>query len=277
MYFFPDLKGLHSSTLALSASYRSQTALSGGDSQSDFILSGSITNFSLQFPGGDSKLIVAEIAKFSFQKISGANPHFDIVFGEIHFAGQLQYVETIADNLKSLFSSAGMQLQILVDRIKASLALPVPDIDLAAFSVANVCFLTTLQFQFFETEKALRLIFSLSSRQNPFELAIGIYKGGGYFSVEMTPKGGLESIDMALEFGLKVGFSIGPILGRISVAGGIYYHKGQDTAVLAGYVHLQGKAKALGWLGVSIDLTVETGYAVINNTSYAYPLTRSAS
>ena len=68
----------------------------------------------------------------------------------------------------------------------------------------------------------LTFSFAFSSRENPFNLTISLLGGGGFFGLELTPKG-VRMLEAALEAGARISIDFGVASGSISAMIGIYF------------------------------------------------------
>ena len=101
--------------------------------------------------------------------------------------------------------------------------------------------------------------FGFCSRDNPFRITIMVFGGGGFFGIEVTPKG-VRMLEAAFEFGGNFAFDVGVASGGASVMAGIYYKLEQkevdgemvEQSELTGYFRLTGNLSILGLIRVSL-------------------------
>jgi hypothetical protein len=86
----------------------------------------------------------------------------------------------------------------------------------------------------------LRLRFQLAEPDMKATIAAGIYGGCFYCALELEPKRGLISIDMALEMGAYIGIAFGPFRGHVKFMVGLHYKKDDNGVLLEGYLIAEG-------------------------------------
>src|SRR5690606_23195629 len=111
------------------------------------------------------------------------------------------------------------------DKILVSYQFVVPAISCGAFNLTNLSF--GFEFLLYFKNKPLTFNFSLSERNNPALLSIGIF-GGRFFGKLGVSSKGLEQIEILIEFGGYLGVNLGVAKGCVYLFAGIYYKKTKD-------------------------------------------------
>jgi hypothetical protein len=146
--------------------------------------------------------------------------------------------------------------------IRASFSVALPNVAVGVLSLENIVLSAGLRIPFLGNP--LSFSFGFSSRENPFYLTVSLLGGGGFFGLELTPKG-VKLLEAALEAGARISVDFGVASGSISAMIGVYFRieKLSDTEnrlLLTGYFRLRGEVDVLGLISVSITLSLELTY-----------------
>jgi hypothetical protein len=176
-------------------------------------------------------------SEVSFVSQSGQSPHFAVKIREVQFDGALAFVQKFEEFLKTL--DAGLILDLEPDHVALGYSIPIPSIQTPGFAFFNL----TLSFDFrlYFDKRPMTLGFSFATAENKFGIAVYIFAGFGFFTIEVEPKRGIVLIDAALEAGVWAGFSLGPIHGEVKLAFGFRYTKGDFGTRLEGYIVAEGR------------------------------------
>ncbi len=100
--------------------------------------------------------------------------------------------------------------------------------------------------------------FGFSTRDNPFQLALAIFGGGGYFGIKIGTDG-VHEIDAGFDFGAMAAINLGVASGSVSLTAGFQFtydldpSTGKNTCILTGYVKLTGSMSILGIIQMSLE------------------------
>ncbi|MCU0330003.1 MAG: hypothetical protein MUC47_03375, partial [Candidatus Kapabacteria bacterium] len=179
----------------------------------------------------------------------------------VEFAGPLSFVNKLKDLIPKGGSSGGVGFSFDFDvspsGVSASLTIGLPNVTVGVFSLQNMAFLMRLTIPF--DGRPFSAYFAFCTKENPFRLTIMVFGGGGFFGIEITPKG-VKMLEAAFEFGGNFAFDCGVASGGASVMAGVYYKMEQkevdgktvDQAELTGYFRLTGNLSILGLIRVSL-------------------------
>lgn len=144
--------------------------------------------------------------------------------------------------------------------------LGVPSVVLGVFTLKNIMASAAITLPF--DGRPLYFKFGFAERQNPFQLTVSLFGGGGFVMLGMTAKG-VQEIEAALEFGAFAEINFGIASGGVYVKAGLYYHWNEPDrlTVFKGYVEMGGEVQALGLISVSIILNLSLGYYKQGTTS----------
>lgn len=135
----------------------------------------------------------------------------------------------------------------------------VPSVVVGVFTLKNVMASAAIKIPF--DGRSVGFVFGFAERQNPFQLTVSMFGGGGFVLLGLDAKG-VQEIEAALEFGAFAAIDLGIASGGIYVKGGFYFHwKAADRlTVFVGYIEMGGEVQALGIISVSIVLNLSLGF-----------------
>lgn len=228
----------------------------------EFYIYGSVSNFIINLIGdGAAQFLIIEFNKISFESKNGAKPDINPDIKAVEFAGPLKFVNKLKDLIPKGGGGGGVgfsfDFSVLPTGVTASLIIGLPNVTVGVFSLQNMSFLMRLSVPF--DGRPFSAYFAFCTRENPFRLTIMVFGGGGFFGIEISPKGVLM-LEAAFEFGGNFAFDCGVASGGASVMAGIYYKMemktidGKDVqqSELTGYFRLNGNLSILGIIRVSL-------------------------
>ena len=234
-------------------------------------ISGVLTSFTLNLIP-EVPVLSAKVDSVTFKSVNGHSPDVSININSIELAEALKF---LADLAKALNPKNGPFLKEIERGIETGFRFALPNITCAAFNVYNLKLVTGVQLWFDGSPMSLGL--AICERDRPFVLAFGIFGGGGFVGLTLTPNG-IETIEASLEFGAYVTLDIGVASGSGSVAAGIYFststikrtdgNPGKITK-LYGYVHAHGEMSILGLVSLIEDFYLGLGYESRDGESLA--------
>jgi hypothetical protein len=207
-----------------------------------------------QFPA-----LTLNFQRLAFRVTDGKKPDLDVKFGGITFRGPLSFVERLKSFIPLDGFSDPPNLDISSEGVTAGFSLALPTVAVGMFSLSNVALSAAFRVPFVG-DTPLSLRFGFASREQPFNLTVSLLGGGGFFGIELSPKG-LVRLEAALEFGAAISINLGVASGAVSVMAGIYFTLGQsEEALLEGYLRLRGAVCVLGLITVSVEMYMALGW-----------------
>jgi hypothetical protein len=179
------------------------------------------------------------------------------VLTAIKFVGPLSFVEALRDLIPLDGFSDPPYLDISTKGIDAGFSVALPSIGLGLFNLSNVSLGAGFTVPFIGQPLSVR--FNFCTREQPFQLSIALFGGGGFFAITIDPLG-VQVLEAAFEFGACVSINLGVASGGVSVMAGIYFRMERDSATLSGYFRLEGHVSVLGILSISIELYLALSY-----------------
>ncbi len=191
--------------------------------------------------------------------------HVVIPDGGIEFGGPLKFLNELEKYLDPGQFVDPPSLSVSSSGVVVGYSLELPPLAVGIFTLKNVALGAALTIPF-GTDTA-RVRFNLSERHNPFQLAVMIFAGGGFFAITLGAHG-MEVLEIALEFGGSLSLDIGVASGGVSVMAGIYFklENKVESGVkifsiqLTAYIRLNGHLSVLGLVSISIEFYLELTY-----------------
>jgi hypothetical protein len=223
---------------------------SGTIKSPEYEIKGTLKDFAINLLNNTSlQFITIEFSSLEFTSTNGSQPHCDVHIKQVTFGQALTFVQKLQ---KLLNPSEGPYLILAPSGLTAGFRFALPKVSAGGFSLKNLRFDASIVLPF--TGDPARFKFAISSRDNPFQLSVGIFGGGGWFSLSIGLDG-VDETELGLEFGLAGDISIGVATGYGRVMAGIYirYKKGVG-AELAGFIDIAGHVDVLGLISLSLSV-----------------------
>jgi hypothetical protein len=218
-----------------------------------FEVEGRLSNFALSF----HDLLRVDFNGVEFKSGAGRKLSASVDFRDVEFVGTLKFVDKLRPLLKTL--GPGPFVRPLPDGVVIGYAIPIPSIALGAMTLQNIALSLAVSLPFVGGKPAA-VRFALSERNNPFLVAVTIFGGTGYFSLELRTDGRVQ-IEAAIEFGGVVALDLFIVKGGVYLFAGIFLaiQAGGEVRI-SGHLRLGGYVDVLGLVTVSIELYVALEY-----------------
>jgi hypothetical protein len=216
-----------------------------------------LNHFDLLLIGQSSAFIELIFEKIEFRIDQSLKMNTDVVLKDIRFVGCLAFVETLRDLIPLDGFSDPPSLDISEKGIDASFSLALPNIAVGMFSLTNLSLGAGFTVPFIGQPMSVR--FNFCTREQPFNLTVTLFGGGGFFGITIDPKG-VQLLEAAFEFGASISIDFGVASGGVHVMAGIYFRMEKGDASLTGYFRLGGEVDVLGLIGASLELYLELRY-----------------
>lgn len=195
--------------------------------------------------------------KIEFSVDAAAKMNVDVLLSDIKFVGPLSFVETLRDLIPLDGFSDPPYLDITPQGIDAGFSIALPNIAVGMFSLTNLSLGAGFTVPFIGQPLSVR--FNFCTREQPFNLTVTLFGGGGFFGITIDPHG-VQILEASLEFGASISVDFGVASGGVHVMAGIYFRMEQDAASLTGYFRLGGHVEVLCIVSASLELYLELRY-----------------
>jgi hypothetical protein len=216
----------------------------------------SLSDFDLRLIN-PAEFIVLHFDRLEFRLTAGEKPEIDVVLDEIEFVGVLSFVEVLKDLIPLDGFSDPPAVDVDATGITASYSLGLPNVSVGVFALENMSIGAGFTVPF--VGDPLSVWFAFCEKDNPALVSVSLFAGGFFFKLTLDPSG-VKVLEAAIEFGANVSMNFGVASGGVSAMAGIYFLMEGDEALLAGYFRVRGHVRALGIVGVSIELYLELAY-----------------
>lgn len=223
-------------------------------------IEGVLTNFDINF--ADIITITFDELRFVKEDNKKLDVHVDIPDDGIKFGGPLKFLNELEKYLDPASFADPPVLDISPSGVTVGYTLMLPPLAVGVLTLKDVGLGAALSLPFGGgPEDKMRVRFNLSERQAPFNLAVMIFAGGGFFAISLGADG-LEVLEIALEFGGSASLDIGVASGGISVMAGFYFklERNPDRIELTAYIRLNGYLSVLGIINISVEFYLELSY-----------------
>jgi hypothetical protein len=204
-----------------------------------------------------ASFIELQFDRIEFSVDSKAKMDVDVLLNEIKFVGPLSFVETLKDLIPLDGFSDPPYLDITPRGIDAGFDIALPTVAVGVLNISNLSLGAGFTVPFIGQPLAVR--FNFCTREQPFQLTVYMFGGGGFFGVTIDPSG-VQILEAAFEFGAAISVNFGVASGGVEVMAGIYFRIENDNAMLAGYFRLGGHVDVLGLITASLELYLELSY-----------------
>ena len=181
----------------------------------------------------------------------------DVLLTDIKFVGPLSFVETLRDLIPLDGFSDPPFLDITPQGIDAGFSLALPNVAIGVFSLTNLSLGAGFTVPFIGQPLSVR--FNFCTREQPFNLTVTLFGGGGFFGITLDPHG-IQLLEASFEFGASISIDLGVASGGVHVMAGVYFRMEKSECSLTGYFRLGGNVSVLGIISASLELYLELKY-----------------
>ncbi|UBM08024.1 hypothetical protein [Cupriavidus metallidurans] len=227
-----------------------------GGGQPKLTVVSSLKHFDLILIGA-AGFLELNFEKIEFRVGTADKMNVDVLLNDIKFIGPLSFVETLRDLIPLDGFSDPPYLDISTQGIDAGFNVALPSISVGMFNLSNLALGAGFTVPFIGQPLAVR--FNFCTREQPFNLSVCMFGGGGFFGITLDP-GGIQLLEASFEFGASISVNLGVASGGVHVMAGIYFRMEQDNCALTGYFRLGGSVSVLGLITASIELYLALAY-----------------
>ena len=174
-------------------------------------IDGLLTSFDINF--ADIITITFNSLHFVKEDNKKLDVNVDIPSDGIKFGGPLKFLNELEKYLDPASFADPPVLDISPSGVTVGYTLQLPPLAIGVFTLKDVGLGAALSLPFGGgPDDKMRVRFNLSERQAPFNLAVMIFAGGGFFAVSLGADG-VEILEVALEFGGSASLDIGVASG----------------------------------------------------------------
>jgi len=226
-------------------------------SPSNTVTTCTIENFDFVLPSTGEAIVTLKFGSLAFTQKPGLAPELAVNGLEIVFGGALELVKTLTEKLRPLLGGSKPTISATPSGITADYALAVPSVDAGMFLMRNVAINFGVDVPFSRNPVTVSLGFA--RRDNPFNLSVSMFGGGGYIDIQMG-QAGITRLEAVMEFGAMVAVNFIVASAEVHALGGVRFLTVGGTIVLDAFIRIGGSVEVLGLVSVSIELIVTLTY-----------------
>ncbi|HMK97070.1 MAG TPA: hypothetical protein VK425_05940, partial [Acidimicrobiales bacterium] len=241
------------------------TATVAPDGTTTYDVKGSIDPFNLYLFGNVSPewVVTVPFNSMSFTSVAGQKPQVQVSVGTVSFEGVLSFVNALEQFLSEL-GGGGFSISVTASELDASFSISLPSIGMGVFTLSGIGLSAGLTIPFLGGPAVAQ--FGFASQENPFQLTVMMFGGGGFFLVGLG-FGGIQQIQAQFQFEGSFELDIVVASGGLTLAAGVYYSYTAPTVpgtagttTLTGFVRLTGELSVLGLISISAELDLSLTY-----------------
>jgi hypothetical protein len=211
-------------------------------------------------PGGPADgLLTLTFGSLRFTQREGQAPDLDIKGLRVGFGGALKLLKELQTELEKVIDLPDNRPRVDVKPtgLTAGYAISAPSVKAGSFLLRNIAMHVGVDVPF--DGKPVTVSLSFAKRENPFNVSVLTFGGGGYIDLTLGPDG-LMRLEASMEFGafLEVDFFVAK--GEVHALGGVRFTQKGDSIDIDGFLDIGGSVEVLGLVSVSITLLVTLSY-----------------
>jgi len=222
-----------------------------------------VSSFNLVLPNPNAKLLTLSFGSIVFTQQAGRDPDLRINGFDVIFSGSLNFLVKLQLALQPLLGGAAPTVRVSRSGIQAGFTLAIPSVTAVGFLLRNIAVSLAVDVPF--ERKPVTVSLGFASRENPFNLTVLLFGGGGYIEIQVGGTG-LMRLEASLEFGASIGISFGIASAEAHAMGGISFIKQTNGQIeVGGFIRIGGSVDVLGLVSVSVELLVTLKYKTETN------------
>jgi hypothetical protein len=217
-----------------------------------------IENFAVVLPPDvepEDALITLDFKALEFKQRPNRPPDLDVDGLTVKLGGDFGLLQTLEDAID--LGAAAPKVHSTPNGMSSSYALAVPEVQAGMFVMKNIAVGVAVDVPFDGRPVVASL--SFASRDDPFNLSVSVFGGGGYLSFEIGPEG-IRRLEASLDFGASVAIGVGIASAEVHALGGVIFQMQGDVVRVTGFLRIGGSVDVLGLVSVSVELRVDLTY-----------------
>jgi hypothetical protein len=219
-----------------------------------------VNDFSLVLPpGGAEGLLKLNFGVLRFTQREGHPPDLDIQGMTLDFGGALKLLQELQEALQKVIDlpGTGPKVDVRPTGLTAGYGISVPTVAAGAFLLSNIAMRVGVDVPF--DGKPVTVSLSFASRDNPFNVSVLAFGGGGYVDLTIGPKG-LLRLEASIDFGASIEVDFVVARGEVHALGGVRFRQSGAGIEIDGFISIGGSVEVIGLVSVSVELLVTLTY-----------------
>lgn len=232
-----------------------------------YTVSGSIDPFIVYILGDGSgsdgiasslELISVPFNSVQFTSHNGSKPTVNCQIGQVQFQGDLEFLNALEQFLQDLGGS-GFSISVSPAGIDASFSITLPPIGVGVVNLQGLGLSAGVNIPFLSGESLLAT-FGFASVENPFIVTVMMFGGGGSVGIGVG-LGGVQSLQISIDFCGQFALNLGVASGGVSLTAGMTYSYDATTGTMfTAFVKVEGEVEVLGIISISITVDISLTY-----------------
>jgi hypothetical protein len=217
-----------------------------------------VNNFSLNV----LDLVQINFDTLTFTSTTGKKPTVKVGLSATPFVltGQIDFLQVLFDAIEALFDS-GPAISVDDAAITLSFEFAVPDVGMGIFDLSGIAIGVDVILSL--STDPVEFHFHYAGPDNPFDLAVDLLGGGGYFLVDASDLLN-TAITLSAQAGASVSLDLGVASGSVSIMLGAFFQSSSTSGqgpLLGGYVRADGQLNILDLITLHVSFYLGVTYA----------------
>ncbi|HEX8066068.1 MAG TPA: hypothetical protein VF520_06040 [Thermoleophilaceae bacterium] len=225
-----------------------------------------VNDFELVLPpsGAVEGLLTLGFRKLAFTQHEGRAPDLAIEGLTVGFGGALKLLQGLQEKLQALVGLPETRptVEVRPTGLTAGYGLAVPSVPAGGFLIKNISMRVAVDVPF--DGKPVAVTLSFATRDDPFNVSVLAFGGGGYIDLTLGPEG-LARLEASIDFGASIEVDFFVAKGEVHAIGGVRFAQSAGTIEIDGFLRIGGSVEVLGLVSVSIELLVTLSYRSADN------------
>ena len=220
-----------------------------------------VNDFELVLPPGGAVagLLTLRFGTLRFTQREGHAPDLEIHGLGVGFGGALKLLQELQTELEKVIDLPDNRPRVDVrpTGLTAGYGLAAPSVTAGAFMLRNIAMHAGVDVPF--DGKPVTVTLSFATRENPFNVSVLTFGGGGYIDLTLGPQG-LQRLEASIDFGAAIEVDFFVAKGQVHALGGVRFTQAGGAIDIDGFLDIGGSIEVLGLVSVSITLLVTLSY-----------------
>ncbi|HXF29983.1 MAG TPA: hypothetical protein VN522_00575 [Solirubrobacterales bacterium] len=220
-----------------------------------------VDDFSLVLPpdGAGSGLLTLHFRSLAFTQRQGRAPDLTIDGMTLGFGGALALIQELQQELQKTIDLPDNlpKVDVRPDGLSAGYGISAPAVTAGAFALTNIAMHAGVDVPF--DGEPVTVSLSFASKDDPFNVSVLAFGGGGYLDLTLGPHGVLR-LEASIDFGASIEVDFLVARGEVHALGGVRFRQLGGSIAIDGFLDIGGSVEVLGLVSASIELVVTLTY-----------------
>ncbi|WP_163093390.1 hypothetical protein [Bacillus cereus] len=223
-----------------------------------------VKNFNFVLP---LNLVSLRFGSLAFTQKPNCAPDLQIKELDVEFGGELKLLKKLLDCMMEMLPGNRPTINPTREGVSASYTLGLPNVDAGIFLLRNVAVNFGINVPF--SPKPVTMSLAFGRRDNPFNLSVMMFGGGGHIEVEFSGEK-LSRLEASMEFGAMVAVNFIVASAEVHALGGVRFLISGNNIEFDAFIRIGGSLEVLGLVSVSVELKIQLNYKESSNCLYGH-------